>query len=1178
MAETGSRLPKRRKLDDSFTDSEQLHRLFQFSKHSSSAEVQTAIQKFNDFLSGIRNDGGASKNRTEQLQILRKYCEEQASASHDQIDFPDIFATWAHASESNDEAVLVAAPSLLVQFFQTISGHLGFRDFGLSLCHSLLKRDQLRLFEKALSAPRSKDSLIAINLQLLTEIISFDEGALASNVFGRRDSLYKRLDGILSNGRSAQGNLLSAHREAFKFLLANLKYLDTTAKTEIITHGKTLYSAISSLPQEEPKLVLETLDAFEEWILEDKTLPKQLKGRCFNSGVLAALAKLYDYEQDQQNALDTYHAQSPVRDSLHNLLLKICSSNKAILLPQTGWYPVGTNPERVELDENTIDLGLDSPYYFDKYTEKIPVKNGGLSTFVQGLKPGEDVLHARLITTIFAAAPELVAEYFSKKQKFLAASSDDPLWRGQFAFLFSVVQLEVPRHLGWPERLPATPPPLSVAIESIVPRPLERSITTKCLHSEDEIVVLSTLRFLTIALDKLDSTLRIIDKAAATSQLWSQAWIKLTNLFVERVPPLQEVVATLHKLEPGKEQLRATVLECIAKYHKVLPSAAAGLKFDLTPLLSKALLTLESEDLDESIRKTLHEQLSHQLTIAKGSSVTKWWHKATAETLSPVTLLLRFCVKSPETTLTKQATNVLRDLITGKGVLSSTTRSLDALLTSLSPTTKWQAEEATYQFVDNCMTRTMQRPVKYLDQVEHLQMVVSDEKALSLIACCVTEQWPFVLKKGDKASTKEIAGWIARFFTALDSAMENYRVLMHFQTDMLSATEDDKKAWNALTSAFEKQRKKPITLVESTLSDDVENASTSDVLEDANYLSQSQEAIQLDKVFPKLPIIPKTLTGLTRWSKPDFESAVQSGRLANLIRCLISSDQEVRLQAFHILQTVMHAVEQSSYSEKTQLYILFGEIIETVKNHSLKLCTGPPGATAPPSITFELAISMLNVISDPSSPFYQKTNKFLLRSPSWNVNQLIPYWTNEIFLTEPESDDVFGPLSSNTSTDISNNTLVIVDSKNAQHVEISHLLATVLIPSLRTSVDLDLFRRAQIYTRLFSYYLAPVCHKAIRKQILHVVHLTNQIPGGSDMLITRTGVREWLRIAREIRDHSGHGPSSFGQVDVEITAIVDALLLEVTEKSDRREIERWEDRTSLFKQRDSDKRVGEIAV
>lgn len=1063
--------------------------------------------------------------------------------------------------------MLVTIPGVLVQFFQIISGRLDFRDFGLSLCHSLLKRDQVRLFDKALSAPRSKDHLIAVSLQLLTEIIAFDEGALASNVFGRRDILYRRLDGILGSALSAQGKLLTAHQAALRFLLANLKYLDTTAKTEIINHGKTLFSAIRSLPSEEPHVVLETLDALERWILDDKTLSKHLKGRCFNSGILTALSKLYEYEQDLQSGPESKNSQVTVRDSLHKLLLRICTTSEAILLPQTGWYPTGTNPDMVEQDENTIDLGLDSPYYFDDYAEKVPVKNGGLSTFIQGLKPGEDLLHAKLTTAIFAAAPELVAEYFSKKQKFLAPSGDDPLWRGQFAFLFSVVQLDVPKNFGWPEHLPETPPPLSIAIESILPRSFERANTSKCLHSDDDIVVLSTLRFLTIALEKLDSVLRTIDQATTKSHLWSQAWLKLVNLSVERVPPPQEVVTTLQKLGTDKENLRISVLECLAKYHKVLPSVVAGLKFDITPLLSNALLTLESSELDNSLRETLQQQLSHELTIASGSSTTKWWHKATSETLSTVSLLLRFCVNFSDATVTKQARHVLVNLLSGKGVLTATTRSLDALLISLTSTKKWQAEAPTYRFLDNCMIRTMQRPVRYIDMVENLQMQESDKKELSLVAACMAEQWPFVFKnENDKSAVKNIAGWIARFFSALGSAGENYRVLMRFQDDMLSAAKGHEKAEKALVNAFEQQRKKPATLDEPSSSDGVEKVNSTDVVfQDVDHVLPSREPIDLDKVFVPLPAIPRTMNGLTRWENPDFESEVQSGRLSNLILCLISPDQEIRIQAFHTLQTVMHAAEQSTYTEKTQLYLLLGEVSETIKNHSTHHNTQQPSGSTPdthppPSIISALATSILNVISDPSSPFYQKTNAFLLRSPSWNLHHVIQRWANSVFHTEPESDDTFAggaPSSVSAST--------TSDSRNAQTQEISHFIHTILVPSIRTPADVDLLRRAQIYTRLFTYYAAPICPPSLRKLILQVVHRTSRIPGGSDMLITRTGVREWLRVVREIREHSGSGAGRAGKVDVEMRELVDALLVEIGETCDHAVVDRWELMRPLFK-------------
>ncbi|KAK5059989.1 hypothetical protein LTR84_009873 [Exophiala bonariae] len=1129
------------------------------------------VQNFGDFLTGIQNSAVAGNDKTGQVQILKNYCDEQSSASHEEIDFPDILGTWAHASETNDEAVLATAPSVLVQFFQIISDRLDFRDFGLSLCHSLLKRDQVRLFDKALSAPRSKDALIAVSLQLLTEIISFDEGALSNNVFGRRDTLYRRLDGILGSALSAQGKLLAAHQSALRFLSANFKYLDTTAKTEIINHGKTLYSAIRSLPSEAPHTVLETLDALERWVLDDKALPKQLKGRCFNSGVLTALSKLYEYDQDLQNVHESEQAQVTVRDSLHRLLLRLCTSTEAILLPQAGWYPSGTNPDIIEQDENTIDLGLDSPYYFDDYTENVPVKNGGLSTFIHGLKPGEDLLHAKLVNAIFAAAPELVAEYISKKQKFLAPSGDDPLWRGQFAFLFSVVQLDVPKNFGWPEHLPQTPPPLSIAIENILPRSFERATSSKCLHSEDDIVVFSTLRFLSIALDKLDSVLRIIDQATTKSHLWSQAWLKLVNSFVERAPPAQEVVTTLQKLGPDKEQLRTSVLECLAKYYKVLPSAVAGLKFDITPLLSKALISLESKDSADSLRETF-QQLSHELEIATGSSTTKWWHKATSESLSTASLLLKFCVNCTEPIITKQARHVLGGLLSGKGVLAATKQSLDALLTSLTSTKKWQAETTTYQFLDNCMIRTIQRPVKYLDPIENLQIQESDKKELSLVACCVAEQWSFVLKNEDnKTAVKNIAGWIARFYTALDSAGENYRVLMSFQNDMLIAAKGNEVAQKALIKAFEQQRKKPAILTESLSSDDIGDVSGIDVAMDStDHVLSPHQSIDLTTVFAPFPVIPKSMNGLTRWENPDFESDVQSGRLGNLIRCLISPDHEIRLQAFHTLQTVMHAVEQSTYTEKTQLYLLLGEVSETIRNHHSNHTTqqqsdGSSETQPPPSVISALANSILNVISDPSSPFYQKTNAFLLRSPSWNLNHVIQRWANSVFHTEPESDDTFALPGGAPSNPVLLTSNTASESKNAQTQEISHFIHTILIPSIRTPADVDLLRRAQIYTRLFTYYAAPICPSSLRKLILQVVHQTCLVAGGSEMLITRTGVREWLRVVREVRGHSGSGAGRAGKVDIEMRELVNAVLLEIGETCDKAVVERWEAMRPLFK-------------
>lgn len=67
------------------------------------------------------------------------------------------------------------------------------------------------------------------------------------------------------------------------------------------------------------------------------------------------------------------------------------------------------------------------------------------------------------------------------------------------------------------------------------------------------------------------------------------------------------------------------------------------------------------------------------------------------------------------------------------------------------------------------------------------------------------------------------------------------------------------------------------------------------------------------------------------------------------------------------------------------------------------------------------------------------------------------------------------------------------------------------------------------------------------------------------MLITRAGVREWLQMARQLRDHSGHGPTRLGAVDHGIRRIVEALQKEVVDMSDADAIARWERQRPVFR-------------
>src|SRR5271163_2732607 len=168
--------------------------------------------------------------------------------------------------------------------------------------------------------------------------------------------------------------------------------------------------------------------------------------------------------------------------------------------------------------------------------------------------------------------------------------------------------------------------------------------------------------------------------------------------------------------------------------------------------------------------------------------------------------LLRFCASSTvDTLVVQQCGKILHSIMVEKGILQAEAQSSHALLASLRNSKKWTPLLDTFGFIENCVGRIVQHPVRYLDMLEANQLTVSDNKPLCLLACCIAEQWAYVAKNPDKAR-KNIAEWIARFFSALEQIGENIRVMAKLQEDMMKAS--DGKFQSILQKAFEEQQKK----------------------------------------------------------------------------------------------------------------------------------------------------------------------------------------------------------------------------------------------------------------------------------------------------------------------------------------------------------------------------------
>ncbi|RMZ87591.1 hypothetical protein DV736_g5185, partial [Chaetothyriales sp. CBS 134916] len=971
MAKGGDGHNKRRKISHdrllpsgNIRGSFELHNLLRFKQHAG-PEVKAGIDEFKNFCAEIAVNANSCE-RDIQLKVLKQYCDEQSSGRGEERDFSDLFCTWALAAQNNDDGVFGAVPVALTQFFRTISSELDFREFGLSLCQTLLKRDQLQLVERGLSAPKSKAFLAISCIKLLSEIVNFDGGAMVGVVFSRRDFIFKRFDTLLepsSRTHDHEHQRRSIRSHALKLLLVLLKYLDAESMEEMISQARMLHACVKGLPSDSPALVGDVLTAFRRSIV-DAELSRDSKKKFLNSSHLGLLAQLYDYDEAQSSHHET-DASRPVRETIHEFLIYACTSRNGISIQQTGWYPREFNAERLSTtNSEAIDLGLESPYYSDDYTNSVPVKNSILAAFLQKLDTSKDTLQAELIVRIFEHVPELVADYFCKKSKPLGAPNDDAEWRGQFAFLFSIINLPVPSDCGWHGTLPSTPPPLSVVMESIVPRQLDRATLNQCLKSEDDVVVISAAKILIAIENKLGRVLGVFKDG--NSDLWKQGARMLRETVAMRHPNFSEIGAAVQRADDV--HVREALFQYMAR------SSDGSIAYDVGPAVQRTLATLGDNEPPEDVRASLTRQLASLMKLAGTAKSTKW---------ASFVHLLAYAATHDD--LKASARDHLMPKLLEKAVLHEE-NAFWALITALG--TSGIDLTTIIQSLDNCITRVTKQPVKYFD--------ISNGD-VSLVACCLSEQWNYIT---DAEGSLAVGLFAADFFACLEVIGEPTAILNNLR-----------HVFSCSPRIMERIEKWKQNAPEILISTPATASSVSIPAPKPTRRSTAAEALDLSTIFHPVQPIPASLSKLTTWStNPDFENDLQNlqtSRLASLLRLLSSPTNEFRLSAHATLAKITHVVSlpTCTYSERASLHLLLGEVCETF--HSFTLAT--PN-TPLPTIVPSLAIFLLSAITNPADMMYSTANRFLLRSPTWTpLTRLLLHWTTVTLLREPDSDDPTAP-------------------------------------------------------------------------------------------------------------------------------------------------------------------------
>lgn len=1051
-----------------------------------------------NFLDPILAQEDDASNRT---SILLEYLDAVKPCHYDDDDNAEavylnsIMLMWQAASSSNYENVMSAAAVALDLLIRVLSSMINMKDYGLGICRTLLQRDRLLLIARNLSVEKGKEFVISPTLRLVREIVEFDGGNFADDVFRSRSYTLKALERnmrlkYLGEGLESEKRA-SGRTNAMYLFLSILKYINTDGRQELLSLKDVVTGLFQNIKDDPPKLVHELLHGLKAHVLEDKKLKSQAKLKVFNAYTLPRLLLLYNYSHDADKEPDRR-----VSSIVHKLLIQLCSSTDGgILRPNAGFYPPGVDPDNKE-----------SVSWQHSFEDEIPVRHGVLLDLSKNLKPWSRLKHNELMLAILQSAPELVAPYCRS----LEFSFDPKLtstWIGYAAFLFNIVELPIPRFFGHPRaRCAKLPPPTCIVIDNILPAPLTKEALTKCLAQQSPLLSFFAVRLLIVAFQKLE---RICILYRITGwQEWEEEILRLRLRFATRVPTIRDVLKAYISTSEQNLLHREAGSRLLYLYLRLVTETIQTTSLDISRPLLDVIQRLEAglESLEDEA--LLRMELDNLISLTSISLGIKWFSKAGGLNISLFTSLLRLSIKSSTAALPERLLTSLHhaaqshSLVNTRGAGPTAFTCLFHALQHIgSPVPEYISA-----YVDNCVTRCANAEMKYLLMSmelgeQELGTLVDDPiSPLTMVLC---EQLSFAVQSSSFSEESLLS--ISKFLTvylSLCRQVENTSQLNILQEKIMSAMPENTKS------------KRPIKL-ENCLSMNLDpivdtpqlSSSTSDSEAFAREgwvtgVSQPGSARDNDELAIASLVNPEPLTqpdfsSLTRWVNKPVESLVHDGHISALIHLLASQHPGHRAEASsHLIKLATRVKNTSSYPPSTQIWLLLMELVETV---SPSLSQYPV-----PGIFLSFASSALPILTKPLHPLYAALNHFLLRGPAWHTSKLL------LVDTILDAEDVENTFSVSFGSSGSN-------SSSSFYISLLFLLE-YLASGIRSVEDVSLLvKNRRAVERLLSLSCVHAkTRERIRFAALELISRVAEVEGGADALRTRFGIVDWLKGLEEM--------------------------------------------------------------
>ncbi|KAF4630525.1 hypothetical protein G7Y89_g7616 [Cudoniella acicularis] len=1087
----------------------QLYQLLAFDQDT--VRARHGIQSFKTFLESCTNP---EDDHSHQLSILKEYLASHKPVEEDKtaVFLPELMQTWSFASQSNDESLLSAVPAVLALLLKTLSGLLDFSEHGLRLCRTLLQRNQLDLMVRGLTANKGKDFVISPVLRLLREVSTFDGGVLANQVFRARDHTFRGLARNLNLRFTGDGvedlRKPSVRTNALRYVLSILKFLPVEAKRELLNQRDIVSALTKDIKDDPPFVVREVLETLKTRVLQDDALPRESKTRIVNATSLGRIALLYGYDQPDDASTVPNKA---VDMTAHEFLVLACTTHDiGVLNRQAGFYPRGVDPDDAQdgtIDQDLLDLGLDTVEWMDKFTEEVPVRNTILSDFIQNLRPWSSTQQRELLISIFAAAPELVAGYFFSKKTFSFDPKLTATWIGYSAFLFSSLQLPIPEYFGHQQKYARLPPPPSIVLESILPQPLSQRVLRNCLLQPQNLIKFFAVRILCMAFKKFQKTMEMYQEAeTGSSALWAQAASVLKESFCRRCPSIKDVIHAFRNMSNEDLLQREAITSLLVLYFEVVPSIALEAKFDVAEILIQTITNMDTGSLKPRDRALRAVELENLFQFARFSPGMRWFAKTDGLPVSPFMAMLKLCAEAPANVPLVKLNSVLSSIIEEHQILQSQTTisALDSLIIRLRFLEENSNSSAVYAFLDDCISRCAAKPIKYIFAFEEIIPIsenepISKQLPFSLLTLAIAEQWPFMIKSANDTMSQEIAQFVSQYMAACIKLKEDKMAIKWVVQGMLVDTPDKLPARNIiegfrdLVESIEIPEPKiqpaagPGESIKSNAPLEIEKSNlTESMLEDSTEISEDHKS-------------------LIKWTTKEVDEVVEGGYAASLVMLLSSEHLSVRKEALTSISKFAVKMRDSTFEEKDQIWLLLSEVVETAK----KVIDQHPLAT----VVSAFAANSISVLNDPLHCLYPKINKFLSQGPTWELDKIPLMY--KILDESPNLDDAY-------------------------YSEASWLL-TYMLTGLRSSADMAIYRKRRVFEKLFSLWNSTYLAPGLRDKILRILFRATTIAGGSTTLITRFSTMTWLQ----------------AQVALGAGTPLKVLMERILDTSDQQRVGRW---------------------